>query len=227
MGCALTPSLAGMLLLCALSYACTRAALRRTALLTFLLGTVHGALATAYRPDVVRVQSTRVVSFREQRGDPLNAFRPRAMQITELRVIASGARLTVIHVHVNAMGAPKWRAAQVAEATAGATDAARSGADVVLCGDLNAPEREVAAMRLEVAGLTDAYVARTQDGSGATWDARNPLTAGFVRDADARCDYVFVSLRRARLASCQTVMDTPPYTSDHFGVRVELTTTST
>ena len=192
-------------------YVVIRAGLRKTAAVTFFLGSVTGAIATLYRRDSLSLAASRTSLFNIQQGDPLNFFRPRGFQVLEFTRGGDAPRLVVVHLHANALGGAAHRAAQIQEAAAvaGGVDAA---SDVILCGDFNCEPGELP-------GLKDGGAH-----AGPTWCDRNPLSAGFLRLQDARCDAVLYRLARpdAATVGCAVVLEGPPPTSDHYGVMLEI-----
>jgi endonuclease/exonuclease/phosphatase family metal-dependent hydrolase len=54
---------------------------------------------------------------------------------------------------------------------------------------------------------------------GYTWVNRNPLASlGFRLHNDDRIDYIFARGTHIKVQKCETVMDGPPFVSDHLGV---------
>jgi endonuclease/exonuclease/phosphatase family metal-dependent hydrolase len=120
-------------------------------------------------------------------------------------------------------------------------------AGAVLCFDSNADARQPEMRWLRSggrgAGLEDAFVAKHGEDSGSrgiTWDNRNPMTAGNLREPDQRVDFVLVLRPSSRadaaavrergpaaaqaagelgdVADCDVVLNEPPCDSDHYGV---------
>ncbi len=215
-------------LLGATVYTACRVRLASLAAASFFLGSVRGYMATVYDARRLELVRARTLPFAVQAGDFQNYFRPRCMQLLELRSIASGRRLVLVHVHANALGGDAARRAQVGEAlslgaAAAAPGAGGGGADVLVLGDCNAEESDGTVTQAPGYGFTDAWAAHGGGGNGATWSPRNPLTHSLLLAAEHRCDYIFARLGPGRqLLSCRVVMDTAPFTSDHFGVLVHV-----
>ena len=228
----------------------------RSTLLNFLSGSGHGGLAIAYRRSLFRPLGCWAHSFNEQRGDFLNYWRPRAFQVLLLEPTTTslgGGRhaVAIVNLHLNHAGCDRtYRMQQLAQVVAFAEGpevrAAARGLpiSVIVCGDTNAVEHEPS-MRKMIApadfgghGYSDAFLC-AGSGERNTWQARNPLTHGYLVDPDGRLDYIFFkgpltpssapgavasgvsekgSVPTVRPRACRLQFASAPFISDHFGV---------
>ena len=78
----------------------------QTTISGFLLGPVQSGLVILHRRDtLVSDGPPHSITFREQSGDILNAFRPRGALCARLRLRADGSRICVVNTHANAESA--------------------------------------------------------------------------------------------------------------------------
>ena len=222
------------------------------------LAATAGGLGTLLRRSKFRLIASESRNLAHQGGDYLNLLRPRAFQALLVELVgAEGSYMLVLNAHTN-LGGDASRHLQIDEIVDASSPAAlaamleRAGlrgvrpddVPVLLLGDLNAPA-EAASVRDVVtkAGFLDAFEERREPAADAcSWDARNPLTNGYIKEPDARIDHVlYRPSRRAdagagagiaanaeaaaafdiRAASSGICISRPPYTSDHFGVRAD------
>ena len=129
-------------------------------------------------------------------------------------------RLIIINIHANALGDDSFRATQLNEVALLAAGFDDGSTSIIVAGDFNASPSSTSVRQLATMGLRDAAgVGGVGVGDDYTWDSRNPLTLGYMRHEDHRCDYVY-HRGQGEIIDCRVVMNTPPYTSDHFGVLV-------
>ncbi len=205
-----------------------RVALRDTALVTFFNGSVKGFMATMYRMNQCALGHATTTFFNDQQGDIENVFRPRAFQIARLSHLASGQVLTLVHVHTNALGPTSVRRAQVAEAINAtkqlSSATVRPDGVTILLGDFNdAEDSDTVRCCSADFGFVDSGV---KHGSGDmhTWVRANPLSQGFMRTSDRRCDYIFLLDRNKTLRNVRTRLvfnDLADPISDHYGVLMQ------
>ena len=224
---------AASLLLC---YALAVWGLHASTFLNFLTGSTHGGLLLVYRRSAFSLVSSATHTFREQRGDFLNIWRPRAYQISVLQpVVAGRPTLIVCNLHMN-LGADDRRERQLDEAVAHAEAAAAAAtaatglpASVVVCGDTNALQHLPSMCGMtSKRGFSDAYADAAPDGAreeeGYTWSAANPLTRGILIEPCGRLDYVFCKtlgpLPLLHTAEASVVLTGAPYVSDHYGLLI-------
>ena len=220
-------------------------------LLILSLALPAGGLGTLLRRSKLRLIASETRNLAHQGGDVLNALRPRAFQALLVELVgAEGSYMLVLNAHTN-LGGDASRHLQINEIVeASGSDALaamieRAGLQgvrpcdvpVLLLGDLNAPAHAASVRAVvEKAGFIDAFEERRRPLADAcSWDARNPLTNGYVKEPDARIDFVlYRPARRAganadaeaasfniRAAASGICISRPPFTSDHFGVRAD------
>ena len=199
-------------------------ALAHSVVFQFLLGNVAGSLVLFYRRSVFSLVLYDSMRLESEVGDALNAFRPRCVQFVELRAAAGGARYIITHIHANALGPTAARAAQLAEGTRHALETEDGVTVSLLLGDFKVPPDEAGVRRLAACGLRDTLL-RGEGPEAPTWGAANPLTRGILRLRDHRCDYIFLkstTLPAGTLLGSLVVLNRPPFTSDHYGVLLEV-----
>ena len=200
----------------------------------------------------MRLIASETRNLSHQGGDILNALRPRAFQALLVELVgAEGSYMLVLNAHTN-LGGDASRHLQINEIVqasssdalaamierAGLRGVRPSDVPVLLLGDLNAPAHAASVRAVvEKAGFIDAFEERRLPAADAcSWDARNPLTNGYVKEPDARIDFVlYRPAQRAgadagadaeggfniRAAASGICISRPPFTSDHFGVRAD------
>ena len=78
----------------------------QTTISGFLLGPVRSGLMILHRRDTLVADGVpRAITFSEQSGDMLNAFRPRGALCAPLRLRADGSRVAIVNTHANAESA--------------------------------------------------------------------------------------------------------------------------
>jgi len=175
----------------------------------------HGDVKTAnvilYKRNKFLLVKTWSKHFEEQRGDWLNATRPRGFIIADLSLLVNGsgrANLRVMNAHTNCQGAEGLRDAQTQEAL---RYAAATTGPALACGDWNQEIPE----QFQQHGFSDRSC-KEELSKCDTWVARNPLTNGFIRVDDLCCDHVATS--RCGRVNRRIGMEGPPWTSDHLAM---------
>jgi len=205
-----------------LLWAILRLLLRKAALVSFFNGSVKGFMVTMYRKDkLIPTHSPATVVFAEQRGDIENPFRPRAYQVVRLLHTATQQALSVVHLHTNALGSTALRKAQVAET---ARLAKSLPGIIVLLGDFNdAPHSEAVRCCSVEHDFVDTAL-EYGHGNMDTWVRANPMTVGYMRVPDFRCDYIFLFNHSEALRNAKTnvvLNNRSVLTSDHYGMLLQ------
>ena len=174
----------------------------QTTISGFLLGPVQSGLMILHRRDTIVTDGRPCsLTFREQSGDLLNAFRSRGALCAPLRLRADGSRICVVNAHANAESADHWggllfgeglpsvprpsvsRRRQLAELFSFARQMTRE-ARVVVCGDLNSsPELgEIPADQHGFVDVTSMTAKKRREAAGlASEDCRLDVTVDGCR----------------------------------------------
>jgi endonuclease/exonuclease/phosphatase family metal-dependent hydrolase len=230
---------------------------------SFVLGRTHGGLGTLLRRSKFRLIASESRNLAHQGGDFLNLLRPRAFQALLVELVgAEGSYTLILNCHTN-LGSDAARSLQIDEVVRAGGPAAlgamldRAGlrglvrpedVPVLLLGDLNATAESASVRAAAAEGFVDSFLERRRpDAAACSWDARNPLTNGYVKEPDSRIDYVLYRPARyasagagaapegaspaapsdtadafnIRAAASSICLSRPPFTSDHFGIATD------
>mmetsp|Transcript_48 Transcript_48/g.132 ORF Transcript_48/g.132 Transcript_48/m.132 type:complete len:358 (-) Transcript_48:334-1407(-) len=187
-------------------------------------GNLTGLAMLVRRRNMRLLNDPRYIRFGKhlQVGDWLNTFMPRGLMIVDVEI--NGVPLRIANTHLNQASdveGCRFRLRQARQLLKELPD--DCPIPLVLVGDFNVGSESGEVRLLCTKGnMRDAWnVAGVGDGN--TWCARNTLTdTWYARGApDCRIDYVFTR-GNVKVESCEVALDSPPFTSDHFGVLVFL-----
>ena len=199
----------------------------RSAMMTFLKDGIKSANIMLLKKSTFSLCDTELGShggshgcdlFDNQWGDCLNMARPRGFVFAKVQCVQSGQLVVLAGVHLS-LGGETNRIDQIKQVKAKCKEIGGSAPSIVM-GGFNAVEDSstIAAMTSD---YTDAFE-KAGHGCGHTWQ-HTPLSQGWLRVPDHRCDYIFCrpGSGNLKLSSCTLFADNPvegTYLSDHFGV---------
>lgn len=200
------------------------------AMFSFILGNIKGFMITLIKRNKdltkseIQVLNSRTIQFYHQSNDFQNLFRKRCYQVLELewKFIRTGKviPITLYHLHLNSIGNPVSKYAQfnqVIESIKKSPERRQSD-NLIICGDFNSDLNTFKTEQYEF--LQDSAIL-FKNQNDHTWSDQNPLSKGFLREENSRVDGILYSFKDFQQVSYQTIMNSSPYTSDHFGISMD------
>ncbi|MEW6058362.1 MAG: endonuclease/exonuclease/phosphatase family protein [Bdellovibrionota bacterium] len=199
-------------------------------------GDTHGLTLLIKKQSGLVMPETKLVEKFEVQAAPtrplkaLESIKPKGFSMVELEI--EGSRILLANTHLsNGVTNPRriHQLKQIVKEIKRRDQARGFSCPAIFCGDTNADGKQPEMKWLHgEAGFIDSYVVANPDlekapHKGNTWDNKNALTQGNLKEPDQRVDYVSIrpgERHEVEVLSSKLVFDAKPV-SDHYGVLTE------